>query len=74
MALPAKIYITGGRYSNFYVYRAKFQKENCRQSTSKIELAMGTVWIAAMHFCYTCLPKKEGKKKERERVRINVLI
>jgi hypothetical protein len=27
-----------------------------------------------MHFCYTCLPKKEGKKKERERVRINVLI
>lgn len=33
MVLSGRIYNTSGWYSNFYVYCAKFQEGNCRQST-----------------------------------------
>lgn len=68
MVLSGRIYNTSGRYSNFYVYCAKFQEENCRRSTSKIELAIGNIMDSSyVLFCYTYLPKKDkGKKKERK--------
>lgn len=71
MVLSGRIYYTSGRYSNFYVYCAKFQEENCRRRTSKIELAIGNITDRRYAlFCYTYLPKKDkgGAKKKIEAI------
>lgn len=66
MVLSGRIYNISGRYSNFYVYCAKFQEENCRQSTSKIELTVGSIMEGSYSLlCYTYLPKKKREKKTK---------
>lgn len=78
MVLSGRIYNISGRYSNFYVYCAKFQEENCRWSTSKIEFTLGNIMDSSYAlFVIPTGPKTRGKKiktKQRERGLINSIL